>query len=213
MRLFFLASLLLWRACIGPDAAAAPADAGTATGWTTVRRTDGVEISRTQSDDAPSPAIRGRVHIDAPAGDVHRLISDYDHFAGFIPLVAESRVLERQAETTSVYQRLQLPFPFADRHYVIRVSDAAHGAILEVRWQLDRAQSASLPANARTPNAFGGSWLLRDLPDGGGCDARYTIQVDPGGGVPRWLFLRLIERYVAQVMQIVRDRAEAAGGR
>jgi hypothetical protein len=179
-------------------------------GWLFIRRVDNVDLYRRPVQDSDIPALLGHVRFAATSSDVFRVISDYNHFAEFIPLVSESRVLERNARTTWVYQRIGLPLLLADRHYVIKVTDdlpdVATG-VITVGWQLDKSRSRSLSSgHALLPAAFSGYWHLAALPDQAGCDAVYSVHVEPGGAVPAWLFARASEHYVVQVINAVRKR-------
>jgi len=117
-----LVRLLLWSACwLTATCVAGPAGDAAAGEWSLVRRDGDVEIYQRPLEDSELPAVRGHTHFHAPVSEVFGVISDYDHFAGFIPLVSESRVLEAGARFSQVYQRLDLPLPIADRHYIIRV--------------------------------------------------------------------------------------------
>lgn len=208
-----LVRLLLWSACwLVSSGVAAPLASAAAGEWTRVRQVDGVEIYRQPVEGSDIPAVRGRTHFSAPVSDVFRVISDYDHFAGFIPSVSESRVVERDNRATWVYQRLGFPLPVTDRHYIIKVVNDLHGpgaGAIDVGWQLDKARSASLSStDALLPAAFSGSWHLEALADHAGCDAAYTIHVDPAGALPDWLFVRVTERYVIGVINAVRKRIE-----
>lgn len=169
-----------------------------------------VEIYRRPVSGSDIPAVRGRTHFRASVGDVYRVISDYDHFTGFIPYVSESRVLEQDDRATRVYQRLGFPMPVADRHYIIKVVNELHAPatqVIDVSWQLDKRRSMTLSTqDALLPAAFSGSWHLEAPAGQAGCDAVYTIHVDPAGALPNWLFVRVAERYVAGVMQAVRKQ-------
>lgn len=178
--------------------------------WRFVRQDQNVELYRRPFKDSKIPELRGHTHFHASISDVYRVISDYDHFSDFIPMVSESRILKRDARAIWVYQRLGMPSPITDRHYVIKVVDDLHAAptgIINVTWWMDSARSMSLASNdAIIPDAFSGSWHLRDLALQGDCDAIYTIHVDPAGVLPGWLFVSMSERYVIQVMNAVRKR-------
>ena len=206
-----LAQLLLWGACWLVSTVTAGAMWEPATeGWTLIRRVGDVDLYRRPVQNSVLPALLGHVRFQAPISNVFRVISDYDHFNEFIPLVSESRVLERTARTSWVYQRLGLPLLVTDRHYIIRVvddqNDLATGAIA-VSWQLDDSRSHLLPStHALLPAAFSGSWHLAALPGQVVCDTVYSVHVDPGGAVPDWLFARVSERYVVQVINAVRKR-------
>ena len=196
-------------------AAAEPVRDPAAEEWTLVRRVGQIDVYLRPVSGADIPAVRGRMHFPASPGEVFRVISDYDRFAGFIPLVGESRVLEQDTRATWVYQRLDLPLPIADRHYVIRVENRRYGSgtgVIDVNWQLDRTRSLSLPSKgALLPDAFSGSWHLQPADAGAGCDAVYTVHVEPGGLLPDWLFVRVAERYVVQVMDAVHSRVVQTG--
>jgi len=208
-----LARLLVWGACWLVSSGVAAPVAGAAAGeWVRARQVDGVEVYRQTVEGSDIPAVLGRTRFRAPVSDVFRVISDYDHFAGFIPSVSESRVVERDERATWVYQRLGFPLPVTDRHYIIKVVNDLHAAgagVIDVGWQLDKVRSASLSStDALLPAAFSGSWHLEALADHAGCDAVYTIHVDPAGALPDWLFVRLTERYVVRVIDAVRKRTE-----
>lgn len=180
--------------------------------WRFVRQDQGVEIYSRPFNGSSIPELRGHTHFHGSISDVFRVISDYDHFSDFIPMVRESRVLKRDTRAIWVYQRLGMPSPITDRHYIIKVVDDLHAAptgIIEVTWSLDRTQSMSRASNdAIMPDAFSGSWHLRDLGLQGDCDAVYTIHVDPAGVLPGWLFVNMSERCLIQVMNAVRKRIE-----
>jgi len=203
--------LLFWCACWFVCSATAGAVGDAAPGdWVFVRRVGDIEIYRRPVSGSDVPAVRARTHFPASVGDVYQVVADYNHFAGFIPYVSESRVLEQDERATRVYQRLDFPVPIADRHYVIKVVNEVHARathVIDVSWQLDTRRSMALSTqDALLPDAFSGSWHLDALSGQAGCDAVYTIHVDPAGGLPNWLFVRVTEHYVVKVLNAVRNR-------
>ena len=201
--------VVLAACCVG-QAAAGDADwQPEADGWEHLRRVDGIALYRKPVAGSQFPALLAHTRMAVPSANVFRVISDYDHFTGFVPAVTASRVLERSGANTRVYQRLGLPLLFADRHYVIRVTDTLDKAngLVRVNWQLDEQRSRALsPADAVLPDAFTGFWRLADTPGGQGCEAIYAIHVEPGGRLPAWLFSRAAERYVTDVVEAVRQQ-------
>jgi ribosome-associated toxin RatA of RatAB toxin-antitoxin module len=202
--------LVLLVACgVGQAATGAEDWQPEADGWELLRRVDGIELYRKPVAGSHFPALLARTRMTVPATNVYRVISDYDHFTGFVPAVTASRVLERSGANTRVYQRLGLPLLFADRHYVIRITDSLDAAngLVRVNWQLDAERSRALSAAAALlPETFTGSWRLTDTPGGPGCTAVYAIHVEPGGRLPAWLFSRAAERYVTDVVEAVREQ-------
>ena len=181
------------------SAAEAPGD------WRFERQARDVELWQRAVPASAYPQLQARGRLPAAPVRVYRTISDYDRFAEFIPQVEYSHILRRQGRETWVYQRLGLPGPLADRHYVLRIEDLPGHTI---RWRL--AEDEPLPAAAGRvlrPAAFTGSWELVAAGNGS-TEARYTVHVDPGGQLPRWLALPAMERYVIDVMAAVRARLE-----
>jgi hypothetical protein len=184
-------------------------------GWSYLRRVDHIDLYRKPVAGSRIPALLAHTRMEVPAASLFRVISDYDRFADFLPAVSASRVLGRSGANTWVYQRLGMPMLVADRHYVIRVTDTldeAHNGLIRVNWQLDGKRSRALPSgDAVLPAAFTGSWRLADTPDGAGCEAIYTIHVEPGGRLPAWLFSRAAGNYVIDVVEAVRRQATPGG--
>lgn len=174
-----------------------------------------VQVYRLPMAGSRIPAVSARTTFSASADAVFNVISDYAHFSEFIPMVAESHVLDHDTLATRVYQRLDLPFPVVDRHYIIDITQdlrAASTGVIDVAWSLDAQRSESLPySGAVVPRVFSGSWHLTSPEGSTRCDAVYTVHVDPGGAVPDWLVLSLTERYVIRVVGAVSKRLTTDG--
>ena len=90
----------------------------------------------------------------------------------------------------ALYQRLDLPWPFADRHWVIRLRNRAVGGLWERAWDTENGRLPS--ARAHTDGAAfdaaepvgdnRGSWLL--VAAGDATLAVYQARADLGGNVP-----------------------------
>jgi hypothetical protein len=156
----------------------------------------------------PEAMIAAR--LDAPPGRVHALVTDYDHFAEFIPNVAESRVLRQAGDIQWVYHHLHFGGPVADRVYVIESRDAASHPPenhYRVEWTLsDRRFPVSDAGAGVRPRSFSGFWELRPLEGGAATEAVYGVHSDPGGLIPDWLVVKMTDRYIQQVIAAVRQR-------
>jgi ribosome-associated toxin RatA of RatAB toxin-antitoxin module len=184
-----------------------------ADGWEYLRSAEGIKLYRRPAEGSGIPAFLARVRINASARRVFDVISDYNHFADFVPSVAQSRVLETAGRTSRVYQRLEFPIPVADRHYIIRTENRLEnerGVIVRIDWQLDEQQSRVLEKDvAVLPEAFSGFWHLTEDVSGSACDAIYSIHVKPGGKLPAWLFNRAAGHYVLDIVTAVRERVSS----
>lgn len=157
------------------------------------------------------PEVMISTRFSASPGQVHALVTDYDRFAGFIPNVRVSRVLERAADGSQlVFHQLDFPPPVADRIYVIRSRDSASRPIdgyYRVEWELANGIFPALQDDAGVrPVAFSGFWELASQDGGLTTDARYTVFSDPGGLVPAWLVARMTGLYVEEVVEAIRER-------
>jgi Polyketide cyclase / dehydrase and lipid transport len=148
--------------------------------------------------------------LAAPPARVHALVTDYGHFAEFIPNVAESRVLQRSGDRQWVFHHLHFAGPVADRAYVIESSDAASRPqehFYRVDWKLsDRDFPGIAGTTGVSPRAFSGFWDLRPIEGGFATEAHYAVHSDPGGLVPGWLVVKLTDRYIQQVIAAVSRR-------
>jgi ribosome-associated toxin RatA of RatAB toxin-antitoxin module len=146
----------------------------------------------------------------APPARVHALVTDYGHFAEFIPNVAESRVLLRTGDRQWVFHHLHFAGPVSDRAYVIESTDAASRPrqnYYRVDWKLSNRDFPGIAGNTWiNPRAFSGFWDLRPLEDGLATEARYAVHSDPGGHIPDWLVVKMTDRYIQQVIAAVARR-------
>jgi len=183
--------------------------AGEADGWVAVAMTGNGQIYHRAVEGSPVPMVMMATTFRADAARVQALVSDYDHFAEFIPNVQESRVLMRDGSQQWVFHHLHFPGPVADRVYVFR-STASGGSAepgYRVEWQLsDRLFPGIDTAAGIRPRQFSGFWELRPAAHGTVTEARYAVHSDPGGLIPAWLVARMTDRYVQQVIGAVRER-------
>ena len=124
---FAVVSLCLLLAVPGLSAAATTATV-TETAhapWLAVGATLEGQIYHRAVAGSPLPATMIVTRFAAPPARVHALVTDYGHFAEFIPNVAESRVLLQAGGREWVFHHLHFAGPVADRTYVIESTDAA----------------------------------------------------------------------------------------
>lgn len=182
--------------------------------WAEVRQTPvGVIFHRAGAESA-RPASMIVARLAAAPEQVHAVVTDYDRFAAFVPGVREGRVLRRDGSTAWVYQRLKLS-PARDRHYVLRIehSPGPAGCPYEIRWRLADAawqQRFAATGDAVRPERVSGFWLLCGERARAATEARYGLQLDPGGWLPAWLIRRRLDAYLAEVIAAVQSRLTSA---
>ncbi len=208
--------VLLGFLIVSPLCLAGPPEFGVADpqGWSLVRVVQGFPIYHKDIVDSRFPQIRTGAMILVPPVKVHAVISDYDHFADFVPYVRDSRTVTRTVDKHLVFQRLRFPGPLSDRRYTIRITDQANHASRDsyrVEWRLEPKQDVVDDLSGLVPKSFSGFWELIPARQGTATNAIYSIHVDPGGFWPAWLITPAVDRYLPQVMQAVIERTAIDG--
>jgi len=150
---------------------------------------------------ADPPELTVYANWRAAPETLYRIIWNYAAFAGRIPNVKKSTLLDRDVHRKWVYQQLKLPGPFRDRHYVLESTNLGSRPDqhdYRVAWRLSRRFPLP-PGTQVRPAAFSGCWAI--TPDAqGGLNAIYHIVLDPGGTMPAWLARYGMRQYVKKLM-------------
>ena len=180
--------------------------------WRQVRGTaEGMIYHRCRAG-SPVDEVMIETGFSAAPERLYALVNDYAAFAGFIPDVAESRVLETAGTVQWVFHRLHFPGPVADRVYVMQSRGEVTGTP-PVAWRVDWALSerdfpqVDLSSGIR-PDSLSGFWEVEPADGAHMTKARYAVHSDPGGHVPAWLVMRMTDRYVQRVVAAIRGRLE-----
>jgi ribosome-associated toxin RatA of RatAB toxin-antitoxin module len=184
-------------------------------GWAEVAVTPSGPICHRAVQDSAQPMVMIAATLPVGPDRVRDVVTDYDHFAEFIPYLQESRVLARDGTRQWVYHRLRFPAPVAERAYVISSSETAgdRQRAMRIEWRLSTRTFVDIDTGgAVRPDRLEGFWDLRPRAEGNATEARYAVLSEPGGLLPEWLVTRLTDRYVQQVMAAVRERCLAEAG-
>lgn len=198
--------LLAKPACAGP--ASTDLHAANVQGWQAAGATPEGRLYHRPMQGSAIPQVLIEARFAASAAAVYGVVTDYAHFADFIPDVAESRILRTAGDAQWVFHRLHFTGPVADRVYVMRSVGRTTGpGAYRVEWAL---APEAVPAGEQgiAPRQFSGFWELRTADDGKTTEARYAVHSDPGGRIPAWLVTRMTDRYVREVVSAVRGRLE-----
>ena len=179
-------------------------------GWHFVMERQGIRVYNRPWPGSPVPEALAYTVVQVSPGRLYDVVTDYDHFTGFIPYVTSSRILRQEGKIRLVHQHLHFPGPLADRYYTMAsraVSDPRE-TMRRVEWQLvpESGGSAS-DEEGIVPSAFSGFWELMPVGNGTTTEAFYSIHFDPGGASPAWLVTLAMNRYLPKVVDAVRARA------
>lgn len=210
---FVVVSLCLLLAVPGMLPASAIAGKATETGdapWQAVGHSLQGQVYHRVITGSSLPEAMIVTRFAVPPARVYALVTDYGHFAEFIPNVTESRVLLQTGGRQWVFQHLHFAGPVSDRAYVIESTDAASRPqenYYRVDWTLSSRDFPGIEGNTGIrPRAFSGFWDLRPLQGGLVTEACYAVRSDPGGFVPDWLVVKMTDRYIQQVIAAVAQR-------
>jgi Polyketide cyclase / dehydrase and lipid transport len=177
--------------------------------WNLVKQTNGVAIYSRPHPGSRLKEFKAVGEIDASTATVHKVIDDVDAYPSFMPYTTECRVIERNRDSTVVYQRLS-PKIVGDRDYTLRIEEKSwptdNGLAYLNRWK---------PANdhgpAAKPGVFRvklceGSWLLEPLGPNK-TRATYFLFTDSGINVPAFLANTISETGIVKLFAAVRKQA------
>ena len=125
--------------------------------------------------------------VETPPEIVFNVLSDFEHYAEFMPYVEESRVLSRRGDTEVItYARIAPPF-VSKRDYPLKVTltrgSTLNGDIFKVEWRPSPDSWPEVEDVVRV-KLNEGSWLAMPLDSGKRTRLTYTLLTDPGGLIP-----------------------------
>ncbi len=145
---------------------------------------NGVEVFRNMA--SPVIDLYAVGEIAAPPDVVRDVLLDYDNAPKVTDNVAESRVLARNEHEIVAYQRLKLPV-ISNRDYTLRATWGRRGDALTMQFAIDNARGPAPRRGVVRMSTLQGTWLLEPIRGGAATRARYRVQIDLAGSVPRWM--------------------------
>jgi len=145
---------------------------------------DGVEVFRNMASRVIDLYAEG--DIAAPPSVVRDVLLDYDNASKVTDHVAESRVIEKNDHEIIVYQRLKLPV-ITDRDVTLRATWGQRGQALTMQYAVDNSRGPAPRDGIVRLSTLQGTWLLEPTRGGAATHARYRVQIDLAGSVPKWM--------------------------
>jgi hypothetical protein len=141
----------------------------------------GVRVSSLEG--APLIELEAEGDIDATPAEVMAVLVDYEQHPRMIQHLAESRILSRGGSELTVYQHLKLPV-ISDRDFTLHVTWLGN---TRVQFTIDNQRGPGGQKKLVRMSLMNGSWELTPIRDGAATHARYHVQLDFAGSVPRWM--------------------------
>lgn len=166
----------------------------------------GVEVFRQVS--SPVIDLYAEGDIDAPPAIVRDVLLDYDHASKVTKNVGESRVLAKNNREIIVYQRLKLPV-ISDRDFTLRATWGRRGSTLIQQFAVDNSKGPPARDGIVRVSTMQGTWALDPIRDGAATHARYHVQIDLGGSVPKWMVSGGAAKNLPKLFEGLRREASA----
>jgi hypothetical protein len=168
---------------------------------------DGITVEEDGAEGRRLPILTGRTFIEAPPDRVVAWIEAAHTWVDWMHDCVEAREIRREGDLVVGYNRIDMPWPVADRDVVLhaRVATRADGGY---RAEFEHASDPDVPPRQgilRIPR-LSGSYDL--VPEADGTHIVYTVDTDPGGGLPAWLVRRVSREVPYRTLENLRDRAE-----
>ena len=144
----------------------------------------GVEVFR--QEHSPVIDLYAEGDIEAPPATVRNVLLDFEHASKVTNNVAESHVLDKNAREIVVYQRLKLPI-ISDRDFTLRETWGQNGQTLTQSFAVDNGRGPQAKDGLVRVSVMQGNWQLEPIRGGAATHARYHVQIDLGGSVPKWM--------------------------
>jgi hypothetical protein len=146
--------------------------------------------------------------ISAPNWVVEHVLEDAEAYPRFMPYVVECRILTKEVDGVTTYQRISAPFISA-RDYVLRVRvemrHSAAGTVFVRHWMSEPQQVLPERPGTIRVKVNEGSWTLE--PAGESTHAIYSVFTDPGGTIPAGILNYANQSAIPKVFAAVEKQA------
>lgn len=185
-----------------------PSFAGAADGWRRIGGDNGLTVfERDVAGGVPEVKVEGR--IDAPPETVLAVLADVGAYKDTMPYTEVSQLVKREGNRVWLYSVVDPPLA-SRRDYCVEITlEEGPNGTLGTEWK---------PANDLAPpekkgvvrvQVNDGSWHLEPTDGGKATWATYTLHVDPGGKLPKWIIEKTNRKSVPDAFQAVRKAAKS----
>lgn len=145
---------------------------------------NGISVYTRKIPDSDYLQIKAETTISAPAKQIHDIVSDANQLPNWLFELADAKVVKQITETQrQTYMISDLPWPLADRHYVV---ENQYGLVENGNYYHYTFDKIDAPVEGEGMESVNG--FVNIIPnETGGSHIVYQLHVEPGGVVPSWL--------------------------
>ena len=149
--------------------------------------------------------VRAVGEIDAPPEKVYAVVTDFEHYAEFMPYLEESKVIRRTDDEVVTWAIMNAPL-VSRRDWVVRIK-LNPTTKAGTTWTVSKEGGPPESDKAVRLKINDGSWTLDPLDGGKRTRATYYLYTDPGGSIPSWIANKANTAVLPELFEVVRKRA------
>ncbi len=184
--------------------------AATPPGWEELGTSDGVTVARKTIEGSPLFAFRGEATLDVHAGVLAGVLLSDGLGPEWVDLMVLSKlVADEGGGHRIVHQGYDLPWPLADRDYIMRQTLVFDAASEVFTLEFQSIEDPRWPVDADWIRAYAHRtyWRITALDDGRSL-AEVEVHTDPKGALPAWLVNAIQKDWPRATLTALEDRAQ-----
>ncbi len=148
--------------------------------------------------------VRAIGEIDAPPEKVYEVITDFEHYAEFMPYLEDAKVIRRTDDEVITWAIMNAPM-VSRRDWVVAVKLDPKG-MAGTTWTLSNEGPPPSDRAVRL-KVNEGSWKLEVLDGGRRTRATYYLYTDPGGSIPTFIANKANSMALPDLFEAIRKRS------
>ncbi len=156
--------------------------------WKCVKQEDSIRVYSRKSTDANYRIIKVTTQLKTTLSSLVMLVTDFPNNKNWVYLNNKTEILERNSPLSwIIYNQTDAPWPIADRDIISKtvLTQDSITKIVTIRGEAIPKYRPVDPNHVRIPFAHS-QWRFIPLKDSI-VDVEFTLELDIGGNIPRWL--------------------------
>jgi len=190
-----------------------PVSSSGQTAWERVLNKDGIEVWTRPSPGSDLEEFMGMTVIDAPLGEIERVIDDIPAAEKWVPDCKEARVIRTLGDSEKeILFVTEAPWPISDREVIVMSHKQRVPGTGELVIDFHAIDDPSVPAGKGRVRiqSMHGRWVLFPV-DAGHTRVGYSLKGDPGGYLPLSVTRMISRKIPFNTLLGLRDMVPGSG--